>query len=134
MPEDADDVVHEAVARIELLVSDVGRVVAVLADEQHAVDVEFAAAEREGLADAGDCPDAPAPGKAVADVGVVFLLDEEGSDVARRFMVRVVDPPSFEEARDEVVAVRSHVVGGRQRCDSLAPVPGRERERGPGRK
>src|ERR1700676_5088250 len=48
------------------------------------------------------------------------LVQVERNDIAWRLIVSVVNPVTFQESGDEIVAVRAHVVGARYGRDLLA--------------
>ena len=78
--EDLDDLFEELVARVELLVLFVVRIVAVFADEDDAVDGEFARAERQRVGDGFRDREVVGGGEALADVAGVDLIHPERGD------------------------------------------------------
>ena len=111
-PEHLDGLLHEAVAWIEFLILDVGRIVAMLSDQKHSVDRQLAASQRKRLFNRGDNREPVPLREPPPDVGIVFLFDKQRDDISGRFVILVVDPIAFEKASDEVIAVRADVVGG----------------------
>ena len=106
---DLDDLLEEFVARIVRLALFVPRVVAVLADNDDAIHREFAGAARQRFGDGGIDFIA---GKRWRDRRQVFaevpwsLIDVERNQVHRWMMVHAVPAVAFQEAVDDVLAVR----------------------------
>src|SRR5436190_3435927 len=81
--EDLDHLFEEFVARVKYLSLFILRVVAVLADNHHAVDRETACAERDGIRDAGEDGDVVTFGATAGEIAVWKLIDVERHEIGR---------------------------------------------------
>lgn len=108
------------VARIELLVLLVGRIVAVLADEENAVNSQFAGTERKGLGDSGRFANAIGASQAPPYVRRMKLIHPQRRHLERRRVILFIDPVPFQEAGNEIVRVRPDVIGRGEAGDALS--------------
>jgi len=92
---------------------------AVFADDDDAIDGEFAGAEGEGVGDGFCDGEVVGGGETLADIAGVELVHPEGGDLEGRVVVLFVDPIAFEEAGDEVIGVAADVIGGAEAGDAL---------------
>src|SRR5205823_5003451 len=82
------------------------RIVAVLADEQHAIDGELARAERERAGDRVIDGEAVLPGEVAAHVVIWELIDVRADELERGKLALAVERVALNEARGEDVGVR----------------------------
>jgi hypothetical protein len=140
--EDLDDFLEEAAARVEDLSLVVAGIIAVLGHEEHAIDGQLVAAQRQRLGDALEHGDAPAFGQGPADVEVRHLIDVQRCHPARRWITLADDAEALHEARDDVVGVAvakvrgdnggDLLIAGRRIDDGAAPRPCQQRGRAEG--
>src|SRR5690348_5582502 len=86
LAKDIDDLAKELVAWIFLLPELVGRIVAVLADDEDGVDVEPIAAAAQRLGDGLVDGEAELLGPAAAEIVLRRLIDISGDNIERRPM------------------------------------------------
>ena len=111
--EDLDDLFEEVVARILDLSLFVPRIVAVLADEDDAVNGQFVAAEREGLGDGlAELHGRVAREALPAEVGLAHLVHVKRHKIHRGIMVRAVPAVAIEKTVDNVLRMRVLEVDG----------------------
>ena len=113
--EDLDHLLEEPAAGVELLTFRRERIIAVLRDEQNAIDRQLVSAEGQRLRGRFDQRNAPLPGERPADVRVGHLLDIQRGHPARRRVALADNAVALHEAGDEVVRVAVAVVGGDKR-------------------
>jgi hypothetical protein len=105
-PENLHDTLEIVVSRIELLPPGVVLVVAVLADEEHAIHRELARAKRESILDRFRDAEAMFPGEFPAHVAGTDLLDIRTRDAELREVVLVAHHVPIEEAAGNVIGMR----------------------------
>ncbi len=113
-----DDLLKELVARILRLALFVARILAVLADNDDAIDRQLAAAERQRFGDRRiHLHRREALGALAAQVAIVDLIDVERHQVHRRMMMCAIPAVAFEEPVDDVLRVGILEVRRRDRGD-----------------
>src|ERR1051326_3542721 len=83
--------------RIKLLLLVVEGVIAVFADEQHAVNSKFPGTQRERLRNRFHHRDTIRGREPVSDISGMDLIHIKRDDVARRWKVALVNPVAFEK-------------------------------------
>jgi len=121
LAEDGGDLLHHLQARVEDLPLVVARVVAVLADEQDALDRQLVAG-RQGVGDGARDLDAELPADRAGQVVVRRLIDVEGVDVVPGDVQLAAAGVAEDEAAGDVVGVRHRPVDGADDRDGLAPL------------
>src|ERR1051325_4775686 len=98
LAKDLDDLPKELVARILFLTELVGRIVAVLADDEDSVNVEPIAAAAQGLGDGLVNLEAELLGAIAAEIVLGELIDIGRDDIERRPMPAAIDGVAVQEA------------------------------------
>ena len=107
-PKDLHDLLEEFVARILRLALLVLRIVAVLADQHHAVHGQFAAAERQRFGDGRiDLHAGRRAARSRLRSSLSDLVDVERHQIHGRMMMRAVPAVAVEKAVDDVLGVRN---------------------------
>src|SRR6266566_2561266 len=91
-----------------------------LADGEDAIDGQLASTQRQRIGDGRHDREPVGRREAIGEVGRMGLVQVERNDITWRRVVLVVDPVTFQESGDEVVAVRAHVIGAGNGRDLLA--------------
>ena len=121
--EDVDDLHEELVARVEVLVLLVRLVLAVLADQEDAVDGQVVRAQGQGLGDGrAQLHLREALDAILGEVALGALVDVEGDDIHLGAVMAAVPAIPLEEAVDDVLSVGVLVVRGDDGGDTWAPV------------
>ena len=111
-----DNLLEELVARIFGLPFFVLRVMAVLADEHHAINGKFAAAQRQRLGDGRiDFHFRMASGSFAAQVIFAHLVNVQGNRIQRRAVMRAVPAVAVEKTVHNVLRVRHAEIDGADR-------------------
>src|SRR5688572_9980828 len=100
------DLLEELVPWIERLSFLVSGIATVLPDEQHTVDGEFAAAQRERLSDGGiDLHRRKASCALPAQIVCAHLIDVQGNEIHRRMMVAALPSIALQKSIDNVLGM-----------------------------
>ena len=121
VPEGLDDLGEEPATGVELLPLGIDRVIAVLADQEDAVNAELRSAQRHRPRGRAEQGDAVASGHAPADITPGELLNRQAHDLAVGSVSPLGDGIPLDELGDDVVGVRVSEIGRR---DGRDPLPG----------
>ena len=114
-----DELLHELEARVEDLAFLIARIVAVLADQEHAVDREFAGAVRQRLLDGARQAEAKIARQPARQVIVRDLIDIQRLDILPRNVKATVACVAVDEPAGNVVGVRQRPVDRRDDREGL---------------
>src|SRR5262245_31163373 len=117
--EHAYRLLEKFVAWIQRLRLFIPRISAVFADDQHAIDCKFGAAQSEGFGDRRINSDSVSARAVAAEVAFGKLVHVERGQFHRRTMMAALPPIPFEEAVDEMLRVRHSSYLGCENSDAL---------------